>query len=190
MRDIIEVMGDDEKARMDKVASSAVVAAAEGNSNGEQKPPSSSRLITVPRDCRINIVCLPAHDEADEICNLMLAQLLELRGYCAFAVSQNALASEMIAEIEARQAEVVVVSALPPGAVNHARYLCKRVQARYPEAKLAVGLWSYGGDVGRARQRITCGASVALVVTLTQMQEQIDQMAHAAIANVQGAAQP
>ena len=106
----------------------------------------------------------------------MLVQLLNLRGYSGYCVSQTALASEMLEEIERRQADVVVVSALPPAAVAHARYLCKRVQAQYPEVKTVVGLWTFGGNIETARERITCVASVQLVTTLAQMQELIDQL--------------
>ena len=47
-----------------------------------------------------NIVLLPAHDEADEICNLMLAQLLARRGYCAHSISVEKLAGEMLDECQ------------------------------------------------------------------------------------------
>ena len=37
-------------------------------------------------------------------------------------------------------AQIVVVSSLPPAAINHARYLCKRLHQRFPELAIAVGL--------------------------------------------------
>ena len=77
------------------------------------------RCATIPKECVITVVCLPAHDQADEIVGVMLGQLLELRGYCAVPVSHNVLASEMLAEVENRQADIVCVSALPPAAVAH-----------------------------------------------------------------------
>src|SRR5206468_5732224 len=87
---------------------------------GLEAPATVARL---PQGCTVNIVCLPAHDEADEIANLMLVQLLEEYGYCTFASSQDQLASEMVESIEGHSAHAVVVSALPPAAVSHARYL-------------------------------------------------------------------
>ena len=190
MRDMIEEMGDQERLRLEREAAEHAKEA-KAHDNGDGKPPApapakpeahnNQRLRHLPTECTVNIVCLPAHDEADEICNLMLVQLLELRGYCAFSVSNNALASEMIEQIEKKNADVVVVSALPPGAVAHARYLCKRIHARYGDAKMAVGLWNYGGNVDRAKERVTCVVSLPLVTRLTEMQDQIDQLAQSAI---------
>jgi ribosomal protein L12E/L44/L45/RPP1/RPP2 len=57
------------------------------------EPKPRSRL---PNQCIVNVLVLPAHDEADEIVGLMLAQLLDLHGYCAHAASTNALAGEMV----------------------------------------------------------------------------------------------
>ena len=112
-----------------------------------------------------------------EIVNLMLAQLLEFRGYCATSVSQSSLASEMVEQVEQLSADLVVVSALPPSAVAHGRYLCKRVHQRFPEIRMIVGLWTYRGDLGKARDRITCVANVRVATTLADMQHEIDQLA-------------
>jgi hypothetical protein len=146
------------------------------NGNGDAAKHEPSRRI-IPSNCKVNVVCLPAHDEADEMVNLMLVQLLELRGYCAFSVSQSALASEMIEQIDKRHADVVIVSALPPGAVAHARYLCKRVHGKFPDMVMAVGLWGTKGDLEKARRRIACSEKVPVVSTLAQMQREIDQLA-------------
>jgi len=181
MRDIIEEMGDQERIRVAKEGADheKLTAtndnASEGTSDGKPAVV-SPRHRNLPIDCKVNIVCLPAHDEADEIVNLMLAQLLELRGYSAFSASQNALASEMIEHIGEKHGDVVVISALPPGAVNHARYLCKRVHARFPEVKMAVGLWNYEGDLARAEERMTSVVTVPVVTILAGMQDQIDQL--------------
>lgn len=191
MRDMIEEMGDQERLRIDRAAVKQQKQDdkhAKDTANGKAVITSTapvsvmtSRLPNISSDCVINIVCLPAHDEADEICNLMLVQLLELRGYCAYSASAASLASEMIDEIEKRDADVIVVSALPPGAVAHARYLCKRIHQRFPEAKMSVGLWNYSGDLTRAKERMTCVASVQLVNRLADMQDQIDQLAQHAM---------
>lgn len=132
---------------------------------------------SVPKDCAINVVCLPARDEGDDIANVMLAQLLQLRGYCAFPVPVAALASEMLGEVDKRKADLVVVSALPPGAVSYSRYLCKRVHARFPDIAMAVGLWTIKGDLKKARERITCAADVQIATTLGAMLDTIHQIA-------------
>jgi predicted PurR-regulated permease PerM len=198
MRDIVDELGENERmteirrgaaeteeaVRTETLPRTASPAAATPTS--AQSPASSDGQAniraTIPKGCTINVVCLPAHDPADEIVNLMLAQLLELRGYCAFSISQSALASEMVEEVAKRQADVVVISALPPSAVAHARYLCKRVHARFEDARMIIGLWLARGDVKRLRDRITCVADVQVVTTLEAMLEQVHQLAQPLIA--------
>jgi hypothetical protein len=136
---------------------------------------------TVPKQCRVNVVCLPANDEADEVVGLMLSQLLDLRGYCAFPVSVTKLASEMVETVEAHGAHAVVVSALPPAAVTHSRYLCKRLHGRYPDIKMVIGLWTAKGDLTKARDRITCDGSVHLVTSLADAVTQVGQLAQPVI---------
>ena len=77
----------------------------------------------------------------------------------------------MVDLVEHRKADVVCVSATPPGAMMHARYLCKHLRRRFPTVKLVVGLWDVQGDLNKARERIGCGATV--VATMADAQEQI-----------------
>jgi hypothetical protein len=118
-----------------------------------------------------SILCLPARTEADEITALMLAQVLETSGCVVQAVSVASLAGELSDIFDRYTADVVCVSATPPAAVMHARYLCKRLRNQLPELKLVVGLWDTQGDLTKARERIGSGALV--VATLAEAQEQI-----------------
>jgi predicted PurR-regulated permease PerM len=120
---------------------------------------------------RLSIFCLPARSEADAIAAMMLAQVLETKGCVVQAVSVTSLAGEMIDLIDPRTAAVVCLSATPPAAVMHARYLCKRLRSRLPKVKMVVGLWDAQVDLNKARERIGCDAIV--VATLADAQEQI-----------------
>jgi hypothetical protein len=135
----------------------------------------------VPGDCTVNVAVLPAHDEADEISGLMLAQLLEFRGYCAFPMSVAKLASELVEAVEQKAAHVVVVPAMPPAAVAHSRYLCKRLHGRFPDVNMVVGLWTMKGDLKKARDRVTCIAGVQVSSTFAAALEQIGQLAQPVI---------
>lgn len=130
----------------------------------------------IPNGCKVNVVLLPANDEADEVVGMMLAKLLEDTGICAFPVSQSALASEMVEHVETHAAHVVVVSALPPSAVSHARYLCKRLHARWPDLRMVVGLWTTRSDLDRAKERLTCADSVRITTALQDAREQVWQL--------------
>ena len=120
---------------------------------------------------KLYILSLPARSEADEIAAMMLAQVLETRSCVVQAVSVTSLASEMVNLVERREADVICVSATPPGAVMHARYLCKQLRRRFPTVELLVGLWDVQGNLNKARERIGCGATV--VATLADAQEQV-----------------
>jgi predicted PurR-regulated permease PerM/methylmalonyl-CoA mutase cobalamin-binding subunit len=124
------------------------------------------------------VLCLPARDEADEIAGRMLAQLLAEKGCVVEAVSVTALASEMVDLVEERKADVVCISAMPPAAAAHARYLCKRLQGRFPDAHLIVGLWNATGDLNKKREHLGCGPTTAVVATLADAQEKINGLLH------------
>jgi hypothetical protein len=127
-------------------------------------------------DSPVTVLCLPAQSQADEIAGLMLAQLLEIKGQRAIAASQVSLASEMLELIEAQKAPVVCISALPPAALGHSRYLCKRLYLRFPDLPTVVGLWTSKIEPTTAIDRLSCNQQVRLVTSLGEAVAQIHQM--------------
>jgi predicted PurR-regulated permease PerM len=174
MRGFIEELGENEH-RMREEGKANPPQHQDGAGNGKPtRPPPPPNL---PRDCMVNVLLLPARNESDEIVCLMLHQILELRGYSAMTIGVNALASEMVEMVQSKRADLVCVSAMPPAAVAHARYLCKRIHQRYPDAKMVVSLWTARGDIRRAKMRIACAESVPVVTSLAHTEREIDQMA-------------
>jgi hypothetical protein len=157
MRALIEELGDAQKAEDDANA----LAAAKANTD-------SARTVAAPteKQATVTVLCLPAHDEADEIVGLMLAQLLELKGQPAIAASQVSLASEMLDLVENHHAGAVCISALPPAALSHSRYLCKRLHTRFPGLPSIIALWASKADSKKSLERLMCDRSVRLVTTL------------------------
>jgi hypothetical protein len=90
----------------------------------------------------VNVRCLPAHDEADAIVGLMVAQVLGRRGYTVAVANADSMASELAASLDVEKVDVVVVSALPPKAALHARYLLKLITSRGIDLNVIVGLWT------------------------------------------------
>jgi predicted PurR-regulated permease PerM len=176
MRDIVEELSDEEQTAAVTERAAAVADSAKNGTPVPTKRP-KSRLSRVPQGCTVNILCLPARDEADEIAALMLARLLDLRGYCATAASRL-LAGEMIELVEKQKAQIVCVSAMPPAAVAHARYLCKRLNTAHPDRPTMIALWSMKGDLARARERLSCGKEDNVVTTLANAQDKVEQIAH------------
>lgn len=88
----------------------------------------------------IPVLCIPARDEADEIGAMMLAVLLKRRGVPAKVLSSEALAAESLEEVASEHAHVACVTAVPPFGFTHARYLCKKLRAQFPELKLVAAI--------------------------------------------------
>jgi hypothetical protein len=87
------------------------------------------------------LLCLPSRDLADELTAHMFVQVLRLQGIPAEYLSVKTLAGEMVERTAENEHRVVCISALPPKAIAHTRYLCKRIKHRFPKTKMAVGLW-------------------------------------------------
>jgi AI-2E family transporter len=117
---------------------------------------------------KASILCLPARDEADEIAGLMLAQLLEQCGVSARVASTQTLRGEMIERVTAESIAIVCISALPPLAATHARFLCKRLRPSFPRLKLIVGIWQTGGLTTKTQERLTAIGIDKLVTTLRE----------------------
>lgn len=123
----------------------------------------------------LSVVCLPARSEADEIAAMMLAQVLQTQGCRVQTVSVTELAGEMVDLVDqCAAADLVCISATPPAAVMHARYLSRRLRGRLPEVRLVAGLWDTQGDLTKSSERIGCDAIV--VASLTAAQEQISAL--------------
>jgi hypothetical protein len=119
------------------------------------------------------ILCLPARDEADEIAGMMLAQLLATGECLVQSVAFTAAASEVIDLVARHKPNVVCISATPPAAVMHARYLCKLVRGRFPAVPVVVGLWDAQGDLSKAKMRIGAGTTTHVVTTLAESLEHV-----------------
>ena len=119
------------------------------------------------------VLCLPARDEADEIVAMMLAQALEQSGCPARYIPVAALASEMLDIVEKYDAKAVCISALPPSALAHARYLCKRVRGRLKDVPVVIGLWGMKVDPKKALARLACSEHDKVVRSLREAKSEI-----------------
>ena len=159
-REIVEDLGE----RLSPVAS---------DNDEALKAPSPPAVSTKGK---ASILCLPARDEADEIAGMMLVQLLTQRGVSARVVSTKSLSGEMIEQVAGESAVVVCVSALPPFAALHARYLCKRLRPRFPQLELIVGLWQTGGVTKKTQDRLTATGIDKLVTSLSDAAKELEHL--------------
>ena len=125
----------------------------------------------------VSVLCLPARDEADEVAGMMLAQLLEARGVKTRLLSSKILVGEMLEQVAEQGVRVVCVSALPPFATTHARYLCKRLRPKFPELPVVVALWTVSARARTTRDRLAELNIRDFVTTLADAAEQIARLA-------------
>jgi CheY-like chemotaxis protein len=130
----------------------------------------AAKLTDVP------VLCLPARDEADEIAGVMLSQLLVAKGLRVVLVSVQSLSGEMLVQVSEEAPGVVCVSALPPLAETHARYLCKRLRRQFPQLKIVVGLWQTTGSTKKAQARLLETGIDHFVTTLAEASRHLVQV--------------
>jgi predicted PurR-regulated permease PerM len=128
---------------------------------------------------RCEVVGVPASDVADKLALRMLAQILVPSG-CRLdilATDQSPLElADKIAEMEPR---LVVLSHLPPIGRTSARYVVRRLRARFPQLPLLVGRWGITADKTTNPQALTALGASSVVFTLATARDEILRMLEA-----------
>jgi predicted PurR-regulated permease PerM len=125
------------------------------------------------------IICLPAHDRADEITASMFAQLLEQKGLVALAFpTVGPSPNDLIALLEPGDSDVVCISALPPYAFAPARSMCKQIRERFPQLKIVVCVWGFSGDVEKAKSRFERAQPDRLSTSLAQALDHVHELVY------------
>jgi len=119
------------------------------------------------------VFCVPAHDQADEIAAAMLAQLLEHEGFIALSFPIGDNLEEVLELMQPGEGDLICVSALPPFAFAPARAVCRRIRARFPDMKLAAGIWGFSGDSKKAMARFDRTPPDHLFATFAQVLEYV-----------------
>jgi predicted PurR-regulated permease PerM len=139
----------------------------------------SSRTVS-EETSHIDVLCIPARDEADDLVAMLLAQLLERQGQHAQAI-QIGTTSEMLSQLDEVNPGFVCISALPPFAVDHARALYTKLRAHSPKLKVLVCLWHFEGDPAKMAIRLKLAAGHSLFTTLRQVLRYIALCAEAPV---------
>lgn len=130
---------------------------------------------------KVPVVALPAADEFDELALTLVRPLLERPGAQVEMLSAKSLSAEMAERVEHESPAFVFVAALAPGGLAQARYLCKRLRARFPDLKILVGRWGAGDGFEQAKERLTAAGASLVGATLAQSLEQaVPLVQHAA----------
>ena len=68
---------------------------------------------------------------------------------------------------------MICIAALPPGGLVQARYLCKRLRARFPHLKIVVGRWGVGSEDSNS---ILIAGADRVGTTMIETREQMIQL--------------
>jgi len=122
---------------------------------------------------KVRILGCPAQDEADELALLMFRQLLDCTRYEVEIMSDAMLTAEVVAWIGEKSPAMICIAALPPGGLAQTRYLCKRLRARFPNLKIAVGRWGIGTEDSNS---ILLAGADKVGTTMIETREQMIQL--------------
>jgi predicted PurR-regulated permease PerM len=121
----------------------------------------------------------PLRDAEDELAMEMFRLLLQGTG-CRFELlSAQTLSGELLVRAEQEHPALLCISALPPGSLTRARFLCKRLRLQFPNARIAVGMWGDTENADRARQRFQAAGVNAVGLTLLESRAQVVPMIQA-----------
>jgi predicted PurR-regulated permease PerM len=122
---------------------------------------------------KVRVLACPARDEADELALDMFHHLLEPTRYAVEIMSDSVFASEVVDLIGDCRPVMILIVTVSPGGLGQTRYLCKRLRARFPKLKIAVGRWGMGSEDGESILR--AGAD-RVGTTMIETREQMIQL--------------
>ena len=117
---------------------------------------------------KVRILGCPGHDEADVLALEMLRQLLDPARWEIEMMSPELLSAQMVALAGTKERAVVCIAALPPGGLAHTRYLCKRLRACLPNARIVVGRWGLKNNVEQNQEQLRDAGADQIETTLLE----------------------
>jgi len=135
---------------------------------------------------RMAVLCLPAGDQADALAARLLARVLAPAEFNAESVGMAALKVEMLERAAQTMPDVICISATPPGALIHARYLCKKLRSRFDQVPIVVALWDAQGDLQKATERLGSVGAHKVVTSAAEVVEELTRLRQPMLQGVSG----
>jgi predicted PurR-regulated permease PerM len=157
---------------VEELAESFVPSPSDGDGDLDRAPAESDE-VHAALNHRLHVFCVPASDNADEIVALLLCQLLVKRGFTAQSVPVGAH-DHLLGLVREANPDVVVISALPPFAIDHARSLYATLHARLPQIEFIICLWHSESDPVKTAARLRLLPGHSLFCTLPQVLEHLE----------------
>ena len=121
----------------------------------------------------VRVLGCPARDEADGLALHMFRRLLDSTRYEVEVMSDAVLTAEVVALIGEKSPALLFIATVSPGGLAQTRYLCKRLRARFPNLKIAVGQWGMGGG---DRSSILLAGADKVGITMIETRDQMMQL--------------
>ncbi len=122
-----------------------------------------------------SIICIPSRTGADETIANMLVHLLQREGRQAACIPLRSQ-SEMMTLLAEAHPDVVVVSALQPFGLSHAKRSVAQVRTRLSNVRVVIGLWNLTGDNERLLASLASKVEGAAVSSLAAALQDLKQM--------------
>lgn len=128
------------------------------------------RFQTTREGGRKVLVCVPAHDLADEIACRLLMEVM--RGdYDVRVLSAELLTADVLEAVEQAKADVVCVVGVPPQTLRQVRLRCHQVRVRFPGMVIAACVLHPECDLSQVRGRIPMEDAQHVVCSLASAKE-------------------
>lgn len=119
------------------------------------------------------VLACPAHHRAEESVVRMLRLAMQSLPLRFESVSTQMLAVDIERQVETQHPAVVVIAVLPPGGLVQARYLCRRLRARFDDLKIIVAYFGRPRDFDRLLVRLRKSGASYVTTSVLQTRSQI-----------------
>jgi predicted PurR-regulated permease PerM len=127
---------------------------------------------------RMQVLGIGSRDGLDDVAVAMLGKLVDVGRIEWHATGSSVLASGVVDAAGEAPYKALVLVAVPPGGLAHARYLCKRLRAAYPDTPILVvrpGL--YTEDQQRQRRELLTSGGSRMVTSMAQAVSELNSLA-------------
>jgi predicted PurR-regulated permease PerM len=139
----------------------------------------------LPSGAALKLLCLPARTVADEISAMLFSRLSQkLHHVEASYLSSTSLLGERLNQVEALNPDIVCICSLSPSAASKARYALTRIQARFPNVQILVGLWLTREGLEKAKERLESTGKGKLLIA-TNLREGLGHIGQSQLSKVQ-----
>jgi predicted PurR-regulated permease PerM len=141
-------------------------------SEGGGRPAAQDEAAAAPV---LEALACPARDEVDAAALRMLAARVATEGVRLDVADAGVLAAEILERVEAMRPGVVVVASVAANGLGHARYVLKRLRARFADLPLVATCWSAPDEADEARAALVDAGATDVATTLGEARDRIVQ---------------